>query len=38
MQTFLYIVILKRKQINNNIENLKKYRSKIVYIIVVFIA
>ena len=38
MQTFLYIVILKRKQINNNRENLKKYRSKIVYIIVVFIA
>ncbi len=35
---FLYIAILKRKQINNNIRNLKKYRSKIVCIIIVFIA
>ncbi len=35
---FLYVAILKRKQVNNNIENLKKYRKKIICIITIFIA
>jgi len=37
VQTFLHVAISKRKQ-NNNAKNLKKYRSKIVRTIIVFIA
>ena len=37
IQIFLYIIILKRKQVNNSAENLEKYRNKIVCAIAVFI-
>ena len=35
---FLHIIILKRKQVNNNARNLRKHRSKIVRVIIFLIA
>ena len=34
----MHVVILKRKQVNNSVKNLKEHRSKIVYTITIFIA